>query len=62
MIAQYGLSKVQEMIAEVEANGGELTDNIKQQIVCPFQDALLKIISLSFILMFFILIYMINKF
>jgi hypothetical protein len=47
MIAQYGLSKVQEMIAEVEANGGELTDNIKQQIVCPFQDALVKIISLK---------------
>jgi hypothetical protein len=47
LIAQYGLSKVQEMIAEVEANGGELTENIKQQIVCPFQDALLKIISLK---------------
>ena len=47
MVAQYGLSKVQELIAEVEANGGQLTDNIKQQIVCPFQDALLKIVELK---------------
>ena len=47
LIAQYGLSKVQEMIAEVEANGGELTENIKQQILCPPQDALAKIISLK---------------
>ena len=39
MVAQYGLTKIQELIAEVEANGGQLTDNIKQQIVCPFQDA-----------------------
>jgi|694.fasta_scaffold102870_2 hypothetical protein len=47
MVAQYGLAKIQELIAEVEANGGQLTDNIKQQIVCPFQDALLKIIALK---------------
>jgi hypothetical protein len=47
MVAQYGLAKIQELIAEVEANGGQLTDNIKQQIVCPFQDALVKIIALK---------------
>ena len=47
MVAQYGLSKVQELIAEVEANGGQLPENIKQQINCPDSEALIKIISLK---------------
>jgi hypothetical protein len=45
LVAQYGLTKIQELIAEVEANGGELTESIKQQISCPSLEALTKIIS-----------------
>jgi len=47
MVAQYGLSKVQELLVEVEGNGGQLTENIKQQIVCPPKEDLLKIINLK---------------
>jgi hypothetical protein len=45
LVAQYGLSKIQELIAEVKANGGKLTEAIKQQILCPLQDEIAKIIA-----------------
>jgi hypothetical protein len=45
LIAQYGVTKVQEMIDEVEANNGQLTDRIKALITCPPSAQLAEIIS-----------------
>ena len=42
LIAQYGLTKVQEL---VEENKDELTEELKTLIVCPPKDALLGIIN-----------------
>jgi hypothetical protein len=45
LVAQYGLTKIKELLAEVKANGDKLTEPIKQQIACPPKDDLSKIIS-----------------
>jgi len=45
LLAQYGLSKIQELIEEVEKNNGLLTDKIKSLITCPTGDNLKKIID-----------------
>lgn len=45
MVARYGLTKIQELIIEVKNNGGELTENIKQQISCPTQSNIAGIIA-----------------
>ena len=45
LIAQYGVTKVQELLDEIEANGGKLPDRIKELITCPPQEIVTNIIS-----------------
>ena len=45
LIAQYGVTKVQELLDEIEANGGKLPDRIKELITCPPQEVITNIIS-----------------
>jgi len=45
LVSQYGISKVQEKLEEIKANGDNLTDEIKQQIACPNPEILSSIIS-----------------
>ena len=45
LVAQYGLTKVQELLAEIKANGNQLTEAIKQQITCPLKEDISKIIA-----------------
>jgi len=45
LVAQYGISKVKEKLEEIKANGGQLTEEIIQQISCPTSDVLDKIIT-----------------
>jgi hypothetical protein len=45
LIAQYGVTKVQELIDEIELNGGQLPDKIKELITCPPPEVISKIIE-----------------